>query len=419
MEPLSVGAQAYAWGKQKPCEVQRLLEANQEQTSPGGAAGTGSGQQVYAELWIGTHPALPSKVANTGNGLQSHLHENLSDEFCANHDVADGQLPFLAKVLSVARPLSVQAHPDKELAQRLHTAKPHLYKDGNHKPEMALALSEFRLLSGLRSVNDVYYSVSAVPELREAIGEEVASSMKHSPSSDSVARAFQALASRVASDKVKAQELATKLTERLQSNGANDLQSELALELAQHFPGDGGIFAAFLLQHVVLQPGEAIYQPVNEPHTYLSGDCVEVQASSDNVARAGLTSKECDAESLASMLARRTDSSYVIKGVPEGDFVTAYRPNDSEIATLKAHVPPGQRSQIPKAFGPSLLFVRSGSGSASVTEGKASVGQHELTVSVGTALLVYEGVGLQLHVSANAAEPLEAYVACVGTQCAA
>jgi mannose-6-phosphate isomerase len=57
-----------------------------------------------------------------------------------------GELPFLFKVLSVQKALSIQAHPDVALARRLHATKPDLYKDANHKPEMAIALTQFEAL---------------------------------------------------------------------------------------------------------------------------------------------------------------------------------------------------------------------------------------------------------------------------------
>ena len=53
-----------------------------------------------------------------------------------------------AQVLSVAKALSIQAHPDKKLAEALHALRPSIYKDDNHKPEMAIAIPEFRLLYG-------------------------------------------------------------------------------------------------------------------------------------------------------------------------------------------------------------------------------------------------------------------------------
>lgn len=51
-------------------------------------------------------------------------------------------------MLSVSKALSIQAHPDKELARTLHKLQPDAYKDGNHKPEMALAMTEFEALCG-------------------------------------------------------------------------------------------------------------------------------------------------------------------------------------------------------------------------------------------------------------------------------
>ena len=42
-------------------------------------------------------------------------------------------LPYLFKILSVRTALSIQAHPDKQLAQKLHGLRPDLYKDDNHK----------------------------------------------------------------------------------------------------------------------------------------------------------------------------------------------------------------------------------------------------------------------------------------------
>lgn len=54
----------------------------------------------------------------------------------------------LFQVLSVEKALSIQAHPDKDLAAILHKQQPDVYKDGNHKPEMALALTEFEALCG-------------------------------------------------------------------------------------------------------------------------------------------------------------------------------------------------------------------------------------------------------------------------------
>ena len=59
---------------------------------------------------------------------------------------------FSCQVLSVAKALSIQAHPDKKLAERLHAEQPENYKDDNHKPEMTLALTPFEALCSFVSL---------------------------------------------------------------------------------------------------------------------------------------------------------------------------------------------------------------------------------------------------------------------------
>ena len=62
------------------------------------------------------------------------------------------------------------------------------------------------------------------------------------------------------------------------------------------------MFAAYFLNVVALQPGQAMFLPANEPHAYVSGQLVEAMATSDNVIRAGLTPKLRDTTVLCSSL---------------------------------------------------------------------------------------------------------------------
>jgi mannose-6-phosphate isomerase len=83
------------------------------------------------------------------------------------------------------------------------------------------------------------------------------------------------------------------------SESAHDL---LVKRLAEQYPNDVGIFCSFLLNYIVLSPGQGIFLAANEPHAYISGDCVECMASSDNVVRSGLTPKFKDVDTLIEML---------------------------------------------------------------------------------------------------------------------
>ena len=45
-----------------------------------------------------------------------------------NEGAAEGNLPFLFKILAIEKALSIQTHPDKEMARRLHAERPDVYK---------------------------------------------------------------------------------------------------------------------------------------------------------------------------------------------------------------------------------------------------------------------------------------------------
>jgi mannose-6-phosphate isomerase len=77
---------------------------------------------------MGTHPNVPSKVLSTGVTLLDHLSANpqLSGDRVIKHFGSD--LPFLFKVLAVHKALSIQAHPNKKLAEKLHSERRSVYK---------------------------------------------------------------------------------------------------------------------------------------------------------------------------------------------------------------------------------------------------------------------------------------------------
>lgn len=79
-------------------------------------------------------------------------------------------------------------------------------------------------------------------------------------------------------------------------------KEHLVLSLERQYPEDVGVLSALFFNYVKLSPGEALYIGANEPHAYLSGECIECMATSDNVVRAGLTPKYRDVQTLCSML---------------------------------------------------------------------------------------------------------------------
>lgn len=69
-------------------------------------------------------------------------------------------------------------------------------------------------------------------------------------------------------------------------------------KLQETWPGDPACIYAYKLNIIHLQPGEAIYLKPGIIHAYVSGNGMELMNNSDNVLRAGLTTKHIDKEEL-------------------------------------------------------------------------------------------------------------------------
>lgn len=91
-------------------------------------------------------------------------------------------------------------------------------------------------------------------------------------------------------------------------------KERLVLRLNEQYPGDVGVLAAWFLNYVQLQPGQAICLAANEPHAYVSGNIVECMATSDNVIRAGLTPKARDTAALCRSLTYSQGAPDVLAG---------------------------------------------------------------------------------------------------------
>lgn len=239
---------------------------------------------------MGTHDSCPSKVKGSDSSLKEHL---------------NGQdLPFLFKVLSVRTALSIQAHPDLSLAKELHASDPKNYKDANHKPEMAIALGEFEALCGFRRALKIAEFAKKFEGFADLLGNEAVKKLSDgSNEKESIKGAFEKLMK-------SPQEEIIKSIAKMPLNSNEDSDLNLFHRLNSQFPNDVGVFCIFFLNHFTLKSGEAVFLAANEPHAYLSGNCIECMATSDNVVRAGLTPKHRDVDVLCSMLTYNSFNSF-------------------------------------------------------------------------------------------------------------
>uniref|UniRef100_A0A1B6KYT9 mannose-6-phosphate isomerase n=1 Tax=Graphocephala atropunctata TaxID=36148 RepID=A0A1B6KYT9_9HEMI len=265
---LRCSLQTYEWGKVGEDSEAALL-----------ARGGDPGVEIlnftpYAELWMGTHPNGPSRLTSSGENLHDWIQQNPQVLGESVREQFGVQLPFLFKVLSVNKALSIQVHPSKSQAEELHRLLPDIYKDPNHKPEMALALSTFEALCGFRPLDQIRQFLDMIPELRGCVGQDNAdalSTCSEDCQQEVLSQCFHSLMTKA--DDVITIAL-TSLLSRLASldESSRGMQmAELVERLHSQFPGDVGVFGPYLFNHVTLQPGESLYLAANEPHAYLSG----------------------------------------------------------------------------------------------------------------------------------------------------
>ncbi|ORX67725.1 mannose-6-phosphate isomerase [Basidiobolus meristosporus CBS 931.73] len=371
---LQCQTQSYEWGKLGG----ESKVAQYAQASPDFVV---EPKKPYAELWMGTHPNAPSVALLPGQepvSLKSLISEKVELSTEEIYRKYEGEFPFLFKVLSINKALSIQAHPDKKLAQQLFSERPDLYKDPNHKPEMAVALTPFEALCGFRPLEVIRQHLQEYPEFARLVGADLVqhfnSTLERFPDAEgevgslekknALKALFQAVMTQ--ESQVVEREL-TALLARVTKESKHPEITELLVRLNSQYPGDIGCFAVLFLNYTVLQPGEAIFLQANEPHAYLSGDCIECMATSDNVVRSGLTPKFKDVQVLVKML---TYESYDIQSkIMHGEkfhqltHSLLYDPPIEEFSVLRTELPANCKEKVPGIHGPSILIVTKGSGS--------------------------------------------------------
>ncbi|KAK4151125.1 mannose-6-phosphate isomerase [Chaetomidium leptoderma] len=395
---LQCGANSYEWGKKgKESAVARFAAATPSDDF------TVQDDKPYAELWMGTHPSNPSKDVTSGRTLLDLVQDNqalLAPSVAARYD---NKVPFLFKVLSVNKALSIQAHPNKKLAEQLHAKDPKNYPDDNHKPEMAIAITPFEGFCGFRPLDEIAHFLESVPALRQLVGEdkakEFADVVKNTNDNDSEGaveqnkKALQTVFGALMSSSEADLAAATKvLIESAASAGADfagggvsatsaSTLVELVTRLHGQFGADHGLFVFFFLNFVTLQPGEALFLQADDIHAYISGDIIECMASSDNVVRAGFTPKFKDVDTLVSMLTYNyapideqkmdpTDYPYATlnrTAYSSGSAVTLYDPPIDEFSVVRTTLwGNGAKATFDPLDGPSIIICTAGKGKISV-----------------------------------------------------
>jgi mannose-6-phosphate isomerase len=337
-----------------------------------------------AELWLGAHPGDPSRV-RAGSLVEVLAADPVGQLGEAVASRWNGRLPFLLKVLAAEEPLSLQAHPSAAQAAEGYAreeakgiprdASNRNYPDPTPKPELLCALTEFHALAGFR---DPHRTVSLLRAVSTPGLSPYVDLLAAEPNREGLRALFTTWIT-LPQPKIDAlvPPLLDECVVHVKEHGPFELECRTLLELGESYPGDAGVLAAALLNRLVLAPGEAIFLPAGNLHTYLRGTAVEVLANSDNVLRGGLTPKHVDVPELLRVL----DFGYGDMGVTTGECTGVrhvYRTSAPEFELSRLAWPDGSREPVTLPGGTPRILV--------TIDGALSAG--ELTLTRGQSVWI-------------------------------
>ena len=336
-----------------------------------------------AEVWMGGHADDPSDVVlpggrrlslaeYIGGSPQQALGERLLARPHAGRPPGPApRLPYLMKLLAAGSPLSVQLHPAPDQAATGYAAEQaagvaaddprRTYKDPYGKPELLVALRPFATLAGLRPPAQARALVSEVgPDVADRLwpGGTAAAAGGHPV--DAVGRLLEWPAARRGDLLERAAAAAGRLGDPAQSGVAAtaDPWTWVTRLVAGH-PDDPAALLPLLLALVVLAPGQGLFLPAGALHAYLSGLGIEVMGASDNVLRAGLTSKYVDVPAVLDTARAAQCEPVLLAAHPDGAGGQVW---DAPVADFRLHrlELAAAPVRLPGDAGPQVLLCTTG-----------------------------------------------------------
>ena len=328
-----------------------------------------------AEAWFGRHPLCETSVRDSG--IETPFNDWL--------DSRNSDFDILVKILSAARPLSIQVHPPQEKAREgfgkeekstiARDSPLRVFRDARPKPELIVALSpDFRALIGFVDPNlfqkrlTALVSVGGLPSVPGGLH------------SDSSYPGF--FAEWVLQSGDEAAEASRVLSEWIANGPDWSTLADLGIDpvsleqIDRAHPGDLGILLALAMHHVRLGLHDALFVAPGVVHAYVKGFGLEIMLPSDNVVRAGLTTKARHPEiflDVANLVASQTPA-MIVPG--QGDDVYVYSDDSMPFELTRVS---GAGSDFP--LGQDSLIV--------VEAGRVRVGHADSLGTVGPGEVVF------------------------------
>jgi len=372
--------QEYAWGSYKA--IPELLGQKKPSEKP------------QAELWMGAHPKASSELEYEGKQMLLSDLIQKEPEKILGKAVAEkfgGNLPYLFKVLAAAKPLSVQAHPDAaqaiqgfEKENRLNIpldAPNRNYKDSSHKPECICALSPFRALKGFRPIHEILFLTEKI--CPQGLKKERLM-LEAQATSEGLKQFFQSLMTMP--EERKKQIIAESLANAGKFSAEDPAFREIP-ELHKEYPSDIGVLSPLFLNLICLAPGQAMFLPAGELHSYLDGVGLELMANSDNVLRGGLTPKHIDVPELLNVLTFEAREVSLISPRQISEYERVYPTPAPEFCLSAIYVTSDMSHAAFSVSGVEILLCTAGNAEMTQEDG------HSVPLSKGVSVIVPAAAG--------------------------
>ncbi len=264
--------------------------------------------EPIAEVWFGVHQQGSARLRHNQVSLQHHVASDRTRALGENAANKFASLPYMLKVLAAAKPLSLQTHPNSTQALKGFQREEALgvkinapnrnFRDPHHKPELICALSPFTALCGLR---DPGLTLNLLATIGTKELNFMCQSLKVDPSPKGIRDLLELL---FAQDQTITIRQIAALVKACEAKSVGSFVSErmLLAQLGKRYPQDPAVLVAVLLNLIVLQPNEAVFLPAGNLHAYVCGCAVEIMSNSDNVVRAGFTTKHVDPQTVLNIV---------------------------------------------------------------------------------------------------------------------
>ncbi|KAI0547763.1 RmlC-like cupin domain-containing protein [Xylaria curta] len=362
-------------------------------------------EKYYSEMWFGDYPDFPGRKLETGEPLANVLQRD-KERLLGKKVITqfDAQLPYLPKILSIAKALPLQIHPNKDLAAKLREKDPESFTDANHKPEIALALSKFEVFAGFKPLDEVapLFNLTILKRFNVGVPDKWTNETLRNVTREllkldlNTVRSIQSELSEISRSELGDAAYILDLLPRLQD---------------QYGPEDAGSLVALLcMNYMVFQPGDAIFIPADGIHAYLSGDIVECMARSNNVLNVGFCppADRNNVDTFANTLTFKAHSKedVILPSKPsdksKNGKTVVYRPPISEFDMLMTVLKGNESEEITSSEGPSVLICTTGKGTLRA-DGK------KFDLSSGFIFFIAPGLDIRIESEGS----LEAYTTVV------